>query len=90
MVEPSEEYNRFDMVIENFPNKRLILYGEGNTVNFIFFEVGANALHNICLIYKKYKKNIYAYTVIGLGIDIQNLEQLKIAIQNKDYRILSK
>jgi hypothetical protein len=60
MVNPNEEFNKTDMVIKGFPNKRLIFVGKGQDHSeFLFYENGGNALYNICLIYRKSKKNHY-------------------------------
>ena len=60
MVEPNQEFNKTDLHVTDFPNKRLILIGKGEVkTNFILYESGGNALYTVCIIYQKIGNNKY-------------------------------
>jgi hypothetical protein len=86
LVNPGEEFNRTDMVIEGLPNKRLIIIGKSSEqIDFILYEHGGNALYNVCLIYKKTKKKHYDIVGLRFNSEINSLEKLRDAIRLKKF-----
>lgn len=89
IVEPFQEFNTTDMQIHGFPNKRLIVHGKGKlNTNFILYEVGGNALHNVCLIYERKSKKNYDFFTVRLDIDVRDFTKLKTALKKGNYTVL--
>lgn len=89
IVEPFQEFNTTDMQIQGFPNKRLIVHGKGKlNTNFILYEVGGNALHNVCLIYQRKSKRNYDFSTVRLDTDVTDFTKLKTALEKGNYIVL--
>jgi len=87
MVNPGELYNETDVVMDNFPMLRLILFGKGgNGTNLILYESGGgNASFTYALIYKRY--NRFYNTVLIRTKKLYTIDKFKEAIKNKQYEI---
>ena len=89
MVEPFQEFNKTDIQVDGFPNKRLIVLGCGNlNTNFILYESGGNALYNVCIVFKKKGRNKYDFTLIRLDTDVVDFDHLRAALEMKKFSIL--
>jgi len=90
MVDSGEVFNPSDMIIKDFPNKRLIVAGTGNnTLNFILFEYGENMSHHTCVLYRKHPSKKYTVSLLSISDSVSSFEELKKAIVSQSFRLIN-
>lgn len=88
MIDTGKVFNPSDMIIKDFPNKRLIVAGTGsNTLNFILYEYGENMSHHTCVLYRRHPHKKYTVSLLSISDTVNTFEKLKKAIVSQSFSL---